>query len=255
MVKRRSFKLVLLAILVLIALSAFYNQVVLPSHQALSKPSVKGKVVALTFDDGPMPVYTGQILDILDKYHAKATFFMIGNRMEQYPGIVKEVASRGMVIGNHTLTHPRDLRTLNDQQIGREIKTCSNLSDQLTGQRHYLFRPPRGMLNNRVIRDIRAQGYTIIMWSVCGDNRAAGTPELMARRVTQQIKPGQIILLHDGRVPGRKRDVEATRLILADLSRKGYHFVTVPELLEMQAENNGLDESKPVYRCILPGNI
>ncbi|MGE5390754.1 MAG: polysaccharide deacetylase family protein [Deltaproteobacteria bacterium] len=234
MINKKSFQLQLLAVLFLFAMSAFYPRSAWSYPGAIYDRPVKEKVVAITFDDGPMPVYTTQILDILDQYQAKATFFMIGERMKEYPGIVKEVSDRGHVIANHTFTHPANLRTLDDQQVQWELKAASDVSENLTGQRVYLFRPPRGIMDDRLMRTVRGAGYEVIIWSICADNHAAPTPELMAKRVTEQIKPGQIILLHDGRVPERKLDVEATRLILADLSAKGYRFVTVPELLNMK---------------------
>lgn len=245
MIKKRSFQLQILVVLFVIALAAFYPRVVMSYPGAIYDHPIKDKVVALTFDDGPMPVYTTQILDILDEYQAKGTFFMIGERMQEYPGIVKEVAQRGHVIANHTFTHPEDLRTLDDRQVEWELKTTANISENLSGQRNYLFRPPRGIMDERLMRAVRAAGYEVIIWSICADNKAAPTPELMAKRVTEQIKPGQIILLHDGRFPGRKLDVEATRLILADLSQKGYRFVTVPELLNMK-DAEGVGQARKI---------
>lgn len=232
--KLKHAELLLLAVLFLFLMSAFYPASVMSYPGAIYNCPTKQKVVALTFDDGPMPVYTIQILDILDKYHAKATFFMIGERMKEYPGLVREVAARGHVIENHTFTHPGDLRKVDNKRVEWELRASSNLCEHLTGQRPYLFRPPRGILNNILIRTIRGSGYDIIIWSICADNHAAPTAAMMAQRVVKQIQPGQIILLHDGRIPGRKLDVEATRLILDDLSKKGYKFVTVPELLALQ---------------------
>ncbi|NLW91645.1 MAG: polysaccharide deacetylase family protein [Syntrophomonadaceae bacterium] len=231
--KKRSFPLILLTILFIFSLSVFYPRTVWSYPGAIYDHPVKDKVVAITFDDGPMPVYTTQILDILDHYQAKATFFMIGERMKEYPGIVKEVSEHGHVIANHTFTHPANLRTLDDRQVQWELKAASDVSESLTGQRVYLFRPPRGIMDKRLMQTVREAGYEVIMWSICADNKAAPTPELMAKRVSDQIRPGQIILLHDGRVPERKMDVEATRLILADLSEKGYRFVSVPELIDL----------------------
>lgn len=237
MTKRKSVKMALLASLLAIFLTGFCIRVIYPYQNAVYNRPVGNKVIAITFDDGPMPVYTDEILDILDEYHAKATFFMIGNRMKKYPDIVKEVARRGNVIGNHTFTHPKNLIALDDGQVLKEINDCADISERLTGQRNHIFRPPRGIMNERLSRIIRRQGYDIVFWSICADNRQAPTPELMARRVVDKIKPGEIILIHDGRVPGRLKDVEATRLIMADLSEKGYRFITVPELLQMQATN------------------
>lgn len=239
MIDNKSVKPTLLILLAALFLTGFCTRAINPYRNASYNRPLGNKVVALTFDDGPMPVYTNEILDILDEYHAKATFFMIGNRMKEYPGIVKEVARRGNAIGNHTFTHPDSLACLDDGQVIKELKDCTDMCERLTGQRTHIFRPPRGILNKRLNRIIRDQGYDIILWSVCADNRIALTPEAMASRVVTRVKPGEIILLHDGRIPGRLKDVEATRLILTDLSKAGYRFITVPELLQMPGTASG----------------
>lgn len=246
MKKYRSFQLHLLAVLFIFSIAVFHPRPVWSYPGAIYDRPVKEKVIAITFDDGPMPVYTTQILDILDRYQAKATFFMIGERMKEYPGVVKEVSSRGHVIANHTFTHPANLRELDDQQVLWELKAASDMSENMTGQRNYLFRPPRGIMDDRLMRTVRGAGYNVFIWSICADNRATPTPELMAKRVIEQIKPGQIILLHDGRIPERKLDVEATSLILADLSAKGYRFVTVPELMKMEVSTTKPTVSKKI---------
>jgi peptidoglycan/xylan/chitin deacetylase (PgdA/CDA1 family) len=190
----------------------------------------KEKIVALTFDDGPHPIYTPQILDILDQYQAKATFFMIGSRMEEYPDIAKEVSARGHLIGNHTYTHPDNLRTLSPKELKWEIDQCQLSMQRIAGQNTYLFRPPRGILNQEIIKIVQDKGYTIVLWGICTFNRSAPTPEMMATRVINYAHPGLIVLLHDGRTDFRWKDVVATRLIVENLSRQGYRFVTLEEL-------------------------
>jgi len=189
------------------------------------------KVVALTYDDGPHPVFTPQILEILDKYQIKATFFMIGSRMERYPGIVKEVLQRGHSIANHTYTHPRDIEVNTAPQIIRELELCGQVIERMTGNRSYLFRPPRGQVDSTVFTIARKQGYQTILWTVSADHHDAPTPELMAKRVSMLIKPGGIILAHDGTFSSRWKDVKATPLIIDSLLKQGYRFITLPELL------------------------
>src|SRR5439155_17382060 len=102
----------------------------------------KEKLAALTFDDGPHPIYTPEILRILDRYRVKATFFMIGSRMEQYPDVVRSVAAHGHAVGNHTYTHPRDLGSEGESQVATELERCERVIERLTGRRTRLFRPP-----------------------------------------------------------------------------------------------------------------
>lgn len=195
------------------------------------------KVIALTFDDGPHPIYTPQLLDVLSKYDIKATFFMIGISIKKYPFIVRQVVAKGHAIGNHTYTHPFNLTFCLTAQIIKELKDCQSIIRKVTGQRVFIFRPPRGLFNKEVVQIAKKKGYQTILWSVCGNNQRANNPRLMARYVINNIHSGDIILLHDGTFDSRWKDVEATRLIIEALLRKGFHFVTVPYLLKL-AENN-----------------
>lgn len=225
-----SFKIILLLLLLPLAIPVLMPEIGMAYSGVTYQLMGKEKIVALTFDDGPHPIYTPQILDILDQYQAKATFFMIGNRMEQYPDIVREVSARGHLIANHTYTHPYNLRTLSPEKLKWEVDQCQQNMQTIAGQNTYLFRPPRGILNQEIIKIVQDKGYTIVLWGICTFNRKAPTPEMMANRVIKQAHPGQIVLLHDGRTDFRWKDVVATRLIVASLSRQGYRFVTLEEL-------------------------
>lgn len=192
------------------------------------------KVVALTYDDGPHPVFTPQILNILDQLGVKATFFMIGKRMGMYPKVAREVVRRGHAVGNHTYTHPADMRRLTESQMEEEIDFNARLSYNMLGVRPMMFRPPRGSSNGTLLNVLKRRNTRLVLWSVSADHSDAPTPELMTRRVTDRIRPGSIILMHDGRIPGRWKDVEATRLIIIALKKQGYRFLTVPELFKLE---------------------
>jgi peptidoglycan/xylan/chitin deacetylase (PgdA/CDA1 family) len=194
------------------------------------------KAVALTFDDGPDPRFTPRLLNELDKYHVKATFFMIGKLMKAHPDIVRDVVHRGHVIGNHTYTHPRNIEHDTARQMNRELARCERVIEQLTGKRAGLFRPPRGLIDEEVFDAAEKRGYRTILWTVCADHHDAPTPELMAERVISRVQPGAIILAHDGRFPTRWKDVTATPLIIRGLTKQGYRFLTVPELLRLPHE-------------------
>jgi peptidoglycan/xylan/chitin deacetylase (PgdA/CDA1 family) len=195
------------------------------------------KVVALTFDDGPDPRFTPGILDSLDQYGVKATFFEIGRNMVKHPDIVKEVLRRGHVIGNHTYTHPHNIEADTQAQISSELERCEKVIEKMTGRRAHLFRPPRGLVDGTVFTVAEEQGYKTILWTVCADHHDAPTPEDMAARVLKHIRPGAIILAHDGQFCTRWKDVAATPLIIQELKKRGYRFVTVPELLEIGAKD------------------
>jgi peptidoglycan/xylan/chitin deacetylase (PgdA/CDA1 family) len=214
------------------ALVFFINR---PKTDIIYSVETRQKMVALTFDDGPHPVYTGQILDILRKYHAKATFFMVGVSMKTYPFLVEQVIAAGHSIGNHTYSHPRNLAVCSKPKIEKEIQDCQKVIRKLTGESVLIFRPPRGRLNRKVVQIAKKNGYQIVLWSICGDRRTYN-PQRMARRVIQNIHSGDIILLHDGTFDSRWKDVEATGFIVKALTKKGYRFVTVPELLKLTKE-------------------
>lgn len=232
---RTIFEVILIIVVVILATRQISHQPTRHSwyRSLVYRVPTKEKVVALTYDDGPHPVYTRQILDILDKYHVKATFFMIGNKMDRYPDIVKDVLKRGHVIANHTYTHPSNIESDTSAQVVRELEQCEQVVERMSGKRAYFFRPPRGLIDSTVFSIAKDEGYQTILWTVCADHHDAPTPELMAERVLRLNRPGGIILAHDGSFPSRWRDVAATPLIIERLQKQGYRFVTIPELLKI----------------------
>jgi len=190
------------------------------------------KVVALTFDDGPHPVYTPKVLEILKRYGVKATFFLIGKQVERYPEIARQIVAEGHEVGNHTYSHPKNLPKENWDEVRQEIEKCSEAIEQATGVRPKFFRPPWGFLNYKVLTLAQLEGYTLVFWTVSADHKDAPTPQAMAKRVLKLVHPCAIILMHDGRIPSRWKDVKALPLIIEGLRKQGYKFVTLSELLK-----------------------
>ena len=234
-------RLVFEAALVLMIVALFLKPPAAPpfwrAHVIYGVP-MHEKLAALTFDDGPYPKFTTKLLDVLDKYHVKATFFMIGKQMKEYPDIVRDVYRRGHVIANHTYTHPVNLEEDSETQVIRELDLCEQQIENLTGKRTHLFRPPRGLLDGDVFLVAKEEGYTTVLWTVSADHHDAPTPQAMADRVVAHIRPGAIVLAHDGRFPVRWKDLAATPLIISTLRKQHYRFVTVPELLEDRNKGN-----------------
>ncbi len=201
----------------------------------LRRVETSEKVVALTFDDGPHPIYTPAVLNILDYYKAKATFFLIGTLAEEFPGIVRDIRSKGHAIANHTYSHPADFKKLGRAEMLDEIRQCSDTLYGITGVRTQLFRPPKGFWNPIMAVAVENAGHRMILWSVSADHKDAPTPEMMSARVVNTIRPGTIVLIHDGYYVDRWKDVIATSYIIEGLQRKGYRFVTVPELLALNS--------------------
>ncbi|MEH1919743.1 polysaccharide deacetylase family protein [Nostoc sp.] len=189
------------------------------------------KVIALTFDDGPWPESTAQVLDILKQNQIKGTFFLIGQNVKNYPSLVKREIAEGHVIGNHTWHHWYQF--LNPQAAAYEIDHTADLIYQVTGIKTNLFRPPGGIMHNGVAAYARNSKYAIVLWSSDSvDYSRPAVPKLI-NNVFRQAKPGGIVLMHDGG-GNRSKTVQALPEIIANFRKQGYSFVTIPELLEMQ---------------------
>lgn len=186
--------------------------------------------IALTFDDGPHPSETLKILDILDKYNVKATFFVVGKHVNWYPKSVIEASERGHEIGNHTYTHP-NINSLSKKAIIDEIKSCEEVILEKTGKRPAVFRPPFGNFDKDMMEEVsRETGYTTILWSsVDVKDWQNPSPELMSRQIIENTKSGDIVLLHDYSTESTVKSLET---IIPSLIQRGYQFVTVSELLQ-----------------------
>jgi peptidoglycan-N-acetylglucosamine deacetylase len=202
------------------------------------------KVIALTFDDGPGPKNTVEILEILKKNNIKATFFMIGQMVEYFPKIAQQVAADGHVIGNHTWHHwyfQMDAAT-----AASEIDRTADIIYKTTGKKTTLFRPPGGFLNNGLAQYARNQKYAVMMWSEESGDAERRSPQvpMLVKNVLKYAKPGAIVLMHDGG-GNRSRSVKALPEMIAGLKAQGYRFVTIPQLLEMQAQEEKAGELTP----------
>ncbi|MFT9847670.1 polysaccharide deacetylase family protein [Aneurinibacillus sp. REN35] len=199
---------------------------------------IKEKLIAFTFDDGPHPVYTRKVLKTLDKYQAKGTFFVTGQRAKRYGSIIKEMSEQGHEIGNHTFSHP-SMRRITVEQLQEEIQKTDAIIHSLTGEYPVFFRPPGGVKNDIVIEAARRKKHMIVIWSRNQDTRDWSNPGIknMVRQVTQHAEPGHIVLFHDSGV-NRTQTVKALEQILNILSKKGYKFVTLSDLIHQAIEEN-----------------
>jgi peptidoglycan/xylan/chitin deacetylase (PgdA/CDA1 family) len=184
--------------------------------------------IALTFDDGPHPTQTKRILDILDRYEVHATFFMIGVNVENYPDAAKEVLARGHEIGNHTYSHSH-LRGMTAESLSEELGRCEAVLDRVLSYHSCLFRPPEGFLSGAVSACAEQGDYSLVLWSV--DTKDWETKQVgsILEKVLKQIKPGDIVLMHD--YVAKSKTPEALEILLPKLLALGYEPVTVGELL------------------------
>jgi peptidoglycan/xylan/chitin deacetylase (PgdA/CDA1 family) len=189
------------------------------------------KILALTFDDGPDSVQTPLVLDLLKQYRIKATFFVIGNKIREHPDIAKREAAEGHELANHTYSH-RFLGQSTVGQIQREMVDTQTAILEATGRKARLFRPPGGVYNSRVLEASKREQLQMVMWSWHQDTRDWSRPGVrrIVRKVLRNARNGDIILLHDY-VSGQSQTAEALKIILPELIKSGYHFVTVSELI------------------------
>ncbi len=189
------------------------------------------KLLALTFDDGPSETFTPQILKLLEDYHATATFFVIGSRIERYPDLIREELSEHNEIANHSYSHIL-LQRVPVSAVYTELLKEQQAMLMVTGhEASHLFRPPRGRFGKSVLDAARQSGYKIVLWSV--DSRDWDNPGTgyIVKHVLKDAKSGDILLFHD-QGGNRQQTVSALRTIIPELERRGYQFVTVSELLE-----------------------
>ena len=185
--------------------------------------------IALTFDDGPHPYLTREILDILDQYSVKATFFMVGVNVVNYPDMAREVICRGHEVGNHTYSHDQ-LKNLGAEAVAREIGLCEDALEELCEYRPHLFRPPQGGMSVLVEHFTDHHDYTTVLWSLDTRDWECKNTEEIVDSVLSRVSAGDIILMHDY-IGHQSKTPEALALLLPRLIERGFEPVTVSRLL------------------------
>jgi peptidoglycan-N-acetylglucosamine deacetylase len=208
------------------------------------KPTVGFKIrdplVALTFDDGPHPETTVDVLNILKRFKINATFFMVGKLADKYPNIVRRVYEAGHTISNHSWDHP-DFKLLNFKDKFRQIVKCN------TAIRRYVtkyFRPPWGRYDNELVLEAKILGYKIILWNLHAEDWMSRDEQSISEVLLQNIQPGSIILLHDNIYKGHNmKDEDKSNLmydrtmmlrgleIFLNKTKGSYSFVPISTLI------------------------
>ena len=190
------------------------------------------RIVALTYDDGPNPPYTERLLDVLAKHNVKATFFMIGNRIAKHPETVDRVIAEGHQIGNHTYSHPV-LGFLPPFYVRRQIERTDDLIRQHGIVEEIVFRAPMLTRFLPVAYVLAKLDWTHISCDVWSWDWTTQNPDKITKTVLKKIKPGSIIVLHDGKAENRKANrsgtIEATDRIITALKQDGYQFVRLSD--------------------------
>lgn len=192
-------------------------------------PQAKNKV-CLTFDDGPSE-YTSEILDLLDKYNAKACFFCIGQQMEKYPESAKEIVKKGHVIGNHTYSHTRKMGFLSAKSIFLEIEACDSVAKELLDINLHFFRPPFGIINPNTKKAIEKSGHHVIGWNVRTYDAIINDKERIIKNVKRRLCSGDVILLHDNKA----QTLAILEQLLIIIEAKQYQAISPDQLFKIDA--------------------
>lgn len=185
-----------------------------------------GKVIYLTFDDGPAVKYTRQVLDVLDRYDAKATFFELGENAAAHPDLTREVVSRGHAVGSHTWDHA-DMRRLSSTALAHEIGATNTTLEKLTGKPVTCLRPPYGALNDQARAAIKRAGLDLQLWNIDPQDWNRPGVDAIVGNVIGNARSGRVSLMHDGG-GNRSQSVAALERILPQLTAKGYRFESLP---------------------------
>ncbi|WP_240418611.1 polysaccharide deacetylase family protein [Paenibacillus periandrae] len=189
---------------------------------------------ALTFDDVPDTTFTAQILDILNKYGVKATFFVVGNRAEAHPEMIRRIQDEGHIIGSHSYTHP-NLSKTSDAQFRDEIHRTEEVLARITGAKPKLFRPPYGNVTESQILWLASQQYHIINWNVDSLDWKGLSADQVADNVLGHVVPGAVILQHGAGGEGENLagTVQALPRIIEKLQEAHMELVTIPQLFQI----------------------
>ena len=228
-----------LLILGIACFCVFFDQAILTRKDTIYRVNTKHQRIALTFDDGPSPVWTPLVLDELKKVNIPATFFMIGHHVQKYPEIARRVVAEGHTIGNHGYAHSVILY-YTPEEIEEEIKYTEYVIRDITGQTTKYFRPPKAWLTKEIKEKIVSLGYKVVLWSLNSKDWVPFNHQWMSRFISQYIKNGDILLFHDsGNIwttegGNRLETVKTIPLLAQKLRAKGFEFVSIKDLLNGQ---------------------
>ena len=203
--------------------------------------SAEGKVVAITFDDGPSGHFTADLLDGLKERNVNATFFLCGYRVDQFPTLTKRIATEGHEIGTHSDAH-KFFSEMNPAELCADLTASMEKLEKVTGKRPALLRPPGGIFDREALQKTTCADLPIILWSVDPEDWCCSCSRTIRDRVLSKVENGDIILLHDM----SDSSVQAALQIIDHLQKEGYTFVTVSKL----AERSGTELlGGKVYSC------
>jgi peptidoglycan/xylan/chitin deacetylase (PgdA/CDA1 family) len=191
--------------------------------------------IALTFDDGPHPIMTERLVNVLKQEGVPGTFFVVGKMAVRYPGIVQVIAREGNEVANHTFSHP-NISKLDNKTLLNELGQTKAIIRKLTGQDSVIFRPPGGDYSRRTLRVASKAGYHMVLWTVLTKDVNGASVDLIRHRILHNACDGAIVLMHSG----MPNTVEILPSVIEELRREGYHFVTVSQLMGFDQVHSGV---------------
>jgi len=221
------------------------NEITNPRRAFLGKVHWRGDPagVALTFDDGPHARYTPRVLETLENFQAKATFFVIGQYLQEHGELVAAASRAGHLIANHSFHHFRAMSFFSAEKIRQEVFLCQEALEKWVGYRPRFYRQPAGFRNPRIFAILEELGMSLVGWQVHAFDNLVKEPRAIAQRILKSVRPGGVILLHDGWDRDEEQDraptLEALPLILQGLKDRGLEFFTLDRLLGMSKEAQG----------------
>jgi peptidoglycan-N-acetylglucosamine deacetylase len=195
-----------------------------------NNPLETEKKIALTFDDGPTS-YTLEVLALLKKYNAKATFFCIGKNIENHPEIVKQIIAEGHLVGNHSYSHSKFFDFYTAPTIRKELQKTDKLLEKFTSKKINFFRPPYGVTTPSIGRALKITGHKVIGWNIRSLDGGTTNVELILNRIKKRVSPGGIVLLHDT----APHSVFVLEQFLQFLQQNNYTVISTEELLNLKA--------------------
>ncbi len=227
---KKSKKIIAFLAIIFSALVPIYAYAAQLQRPVYSSNCKETKKIALTFDDGPHPRITQEILSILDRYNVKATFFIIGINAKNYPEALSRVIDAGHEIGNHTYSH-KILKDKTKDVIYKEIFDTEKEISQKSSKALQLIRPPCGLYDDNLVSIAKENGYKIVLWNIDTHDWAHSSSQSMVSNVLTRVSGGDIILFHDY-ISGENNTPETLKILIPKLLNMGYEFVTVSQLLQ-----------------------
>lgn len=205
----------------------------LAENNIYRKVSNENMKIALTFDDGPHPGRTPEILNVLNKFNVKATFFLIGQNIEYYPETFKKIISEGHEIGNHTFSH-KPLNKCSDDTLKTEIESFDKVVSEFNCKKTSIIRPPGGLYNDALKKYATENDYSIVLWSIDTMDWSHKSVDDIVDNILLNTNSGDIILMHDF-ISGQSSTPKALEIVIPILLERGFEFVTVSELIKKSA--------------------